>query len=226
MWRDYNPADYVNQISDETSPIVDRVQALISTASNAVTSSGMLASTDAARYWTYHLARMGFFTVQGLVSLAVSIANKLTDGSQQTGVAARFGNVLPSDLSEPVGEALLMFYQDWNSIQEGVRCVCAREGGKSACAGHSHLVAAVLQSVYAFTPPPPPPIPAPCRPVQAPLGHDHPAPPPVQPAVRLAAWGKLCEGGGIRLGPKGQGEPRGGVAPQQHAACVLPGEWR
>jgi hypothetical protein len=50
----------------------ERIQAFTNTLANAVSTAGILGSSEAARYWAYHLSRSGFFMLQGLAGLLAS----------------------------------------------------------------------------------------------------------------------------------------------------------
>lgn len=50
----------------------ERIQAFTNTLANAVSTAGILVSSEAARYWAYHLSCSGFFMLQGLAGLLAS----------------------------------------------------------------------------------------------------------------------------------------------------------
>lgn len=99
------------------------------TAQTALNASGVLNDAQASSYWTYHLARLGFFTVQGLASLLAydaAAARRGAPSSAQAGMSdpvaneSRVATMLQSRTSLTlVGEALAMFYQDFRNIQSG-----------------------------------------------------------------------------------------------------------
>lgn len=111
---------------------------LADTAQTALNASGVLSDSQASSYWTYHLARIGFFTVQGLASLLAYDAANLRRGQAPTSQGSgwlgrgvqdsttpvqsesRVANLLQNRTSlQLIGEALAMFYQDFKNIQAG-----------------------------------------------------------------------------------------------------------
>lgn len=117
MWRTFYPQRWLDALDNEAEPLAGRAQGFVETLREAVASSGLLASTDAARYWAYHLGRSGFFLVQGMVGLLA--ARAALGGNAQSGAMNRMEEVFRRGWAGPVTEALLTYYQDWTNIQEG-----------------------------------------------------------------------------------------------------------
>ena len=80
-------------------------------------SAGVLGSGEAARYWSYHLARSGFFLAQGLAGLLA--ARGAVGRDADSPVLTRFEAMFRTGWAGPLTEALLMFYQDYEQIKEG-----------------------------------------------------------------------------------------------------------
>ncbi|KAK9867234.1 hypothetical protein WJX84_008109 [Apatococcus fuscideae] len=121
FWRDF-PAkrDAIMQDnSTDASGFIPFIQKLRGAGRRA----GMFDSPQAIAYWGYHLARSGFFTVQGLAGLAARNASvaqgKTGDGVKTEKKAMDFGKIIQSGLNGPLTEALASYYVDWTNIQEG-----------------------------------------------------------------------------------------------------------
>lgn len=68
MWRDYYPSSWFKELTEGEAPASERLRQFAETLREAVSSAGLLGlssgSTEAARYWAYHLGRSGFFMLQ------------------------------------------------------------------------------------------------------------------------------------------------------------------
>lgn len=113
-----------------TQSLQESANTIASTAQTALNASGVLTDAQASSYWTYHLARIGFFTVQGIASLLAYDAANLARGrgaeasstrvEDPVATNSRTGTLLQSRASfSYVGEALATFYQDFKNIQAG-----------------------------------------------------------------------------------------------------------
>ncbi|EFN55961.1 hypothetical protein CHLNCDRAFT_145276 [Chlorella variabilis] len=118
MWRSFYPSRWLEaSIDNEAAPLQDRIQAFTDTLSNAVSTAGILGSTDAARFWAYHLTRSGFFMIQGVASL---LATRQAIGqNSQSQALTRFETMFRRGWAGPLTEALLTFYQDFENIKAG-----------------------------------------------------------------------------------------------------------
>jgi ubiquinone/menaquinone biosynthesis C-methylase UbiE len=112
MWQSFYPSKWVEGLDDPNTPVPDRIRQFTETLTNAVSTAGILGSSETARYWAYHLSRTGFFVVQGLAGLLASRASNGTDGPSPLLRSTR-------GVAGPLTEAMLMFYQDHELIKEG-----------------------------------------------------------------------------------------------------------
>lgn len=112
MWKPFFPSKWAEGLDNSNTPVPDRIRQFTETLTNAVSTAGILGSSDTARYWAYHLSRTGFFVVQGLAGLLASRATNGTDGPSPL-LRSRAG------VAGPITEAMLMFYQDHENIKEG-----------------------------------------------------------------------------------------------------------
>lgn len=117
MWRTFYPSKWLESIGDQSAPVPDRIRAFTDTLTSAVSTAGILGSTEAARYWAYHLTRSGFFMLQGLASLLVTRAAAGRD--TEAPALTRFEEMVRRSWSGPTTEAMLMFWQDHENIKEG-----------------------------------------------------------------------------------------------------------
>ena len=118
MWRDFNPRSWLTVIGDDTAPAADRLRAAVDTFTNAISTSGVLSSPQAAQYWTYHTARSGFFAVQAIVGLAAARFAASSDVSDN-GPLTRWEQIARNGWQGPLAEAFLSYYQDYEMIKEG-----------------------------------------------------------------------------------------------------------
>ncbi|KAL4451802.1 hypothetical protein ABPG75_007464 [Micractinium tetrahymenae] len=117
MWKPFYPSRWLEGIGDPSAPVPDRIRAFTETLTNAVGTAGILGSTEAARYWAYHLTRSGFFMVQGLASLLVT--RRAVGRDTNAPSLTRFEEMVRNSWSGPATEAMLMFWQDHENIKEG-----------------------------------------------------------------------------------------------------------
>ncbi|KAL4419508.1 hypothetical protein ABPG77_002294 [Micractinium sp. CCAP 211/92] len=117
MWRTFYPSRWLESIGDESVPVPDRIRAFTETLTSAVGTAGILSSTEAARYWAYHLTRSGFFMLQGLASLLVT--RRAVGRDAEADSLTRFEEMVRRSWSGPATEAMLMFWQDYENIKEG-----------------------------------------------------------------------------------------------------------
>lgn len=118
MWREYIPSQWFNGLAKGEEPATERLRRFTETLRQAVSTAGIFGSTEAARYWAYHLSRLGFFAFQGITSLLVAretSPNKATDAPARTRVESLF----KGGFAGPLGDAMLTFYQDYELIKEG-----------------------------------------------------------------------------------------------------------
>lgn len=117
MWRPFEATKWLQNIDNEAAPVPDRIRAFTETLTNAVSTAGVLGSSDAARYWAYHLTRSGFFSVQGLAGL---LATRNASGRDENSPAVnRFEWLFRRGWAGPLTEAMLTYYQDFENIKEG-----------------------------------------------------------------------------------------------------------
>lgn len=78
FWRNFSSKDLLKDITNESSPVTERLEAFQKTLQQALSTSNVLQSTEAAQYWGYHFLRSGFFSAQAILGLsyARSAANR------------------------------------------------------------------------------------------------------------------------------------------------------
>lgn len=120
MWRDFNPREWlqVQGIGDDSAPLPTRLAAFVETLTNLMGTSGALGSTEAARFWAYHVARSGFFATQAILGLAAVRAAVQRDAGSDSAVT-RMDAVARSGWQGPLAEAMLQYYQDYENVKEG-----------------------------------------------------------------------------------------------------------
>ncbi|KAL4522390.1 hypothetical protein Ndes2437B_g07203 [Nannochloris sp. 'desiccata'] len=118
MWRDFNPRNWLDAIDNEAAPVSERLRAFADTVANAVSTSGVFSSIQAAQYWAYHVARSSFFAAQAIAGLAVARATAGRDLSPDSALT-RFEQIARNGWQGPLAEAFLAYYQDYESIKEG-----------------------------------------------------------------------------------------------------------
>lgn len=117
FWQRFNLDDFMGSPDESVSSSAPKV---MSSLQNAISSSGMLSSTLAAQYWAYHLARMGFFVTQGLSGLlATELASRPNNAPPDATQGNRLTRLFTRGAAGPVSEALGMFYQDLQHIEQG-----------------------------------------------------------------------------------------------------------
>lgn len=120
MWKYFYPRRWLDTLTDESSPIYDRMQNFANTLTSAVSTAGVFDTSENARYWGYHLTRSGFFITQGILGLLASRISSSSTGDAPGGSTfGRLTEVLRGGWAGPMGEALLTYYQDSEMIKEG-----------------------------------------------------------------------------------------------------------
>ena len=70
FWRDFSSKSVLKDVLDESSPVGERLDAFQKTLQQALSTSNVLQSTEAAQYWGYHFLRSGFFSAQAILGLS------------------------------------------------------------------------------------------------------------------------------------------------------------
>jgi len=78
FWKNFSSKEVLKDVTDESSPVSERFEAFQKTLQQALSTSNVLQSTEAAQYWGYHFLRSGFFSAQAILGLsyARSAANR------------------------------------------------------------------------------------------------------------------------------------------------------
>lgn len=74
------PSRWLEEVDRPGAAVPERIQAFTATLRDAVSTAGIFGSTEAGRYWAYHLGRTGFFAAQGIASLLASRASSAASG--------------------------------------------------------------------------------------------------------------------------------------------------
>ncbi|EIE27631.1 S-adenosyl-L-methionine-dependent methyltransferase [Coccomyxa subellipsoidea C-169] len=117
FWKDFSVPP---SISDPSTPIPSRLQAILQTLTEAASSMGVFSSSKAAAYWGYHITRSSFFALQGIAGVLAARAASSVTGTETNEVGIRMESMIRAGLTGPIGEALAMYYQDYKNIEEGV----------------------------------------------------------------------------------------------------------
>jgi hypothetical protein len=217
MWRDFNPRAWLAAVEDEASPLPARLSSFADTMTKALSSTGALGSPEAARYWAYHVARSGFFATQAVLGLAAARASAGRSQNPDSAVsrtealarngwqvrqapAARWRH--PARL--PLRSTLLLLAL---SLHLRVAASAARSGARGG--GDADVLPGLREHQGG--------------PLHPALGHDHPHPPPVQPALRGAPRRRLRGGGRRHAAPPRARRARRHLAALLPAARLLPG---
>ena len=113
MWRDFNPKTWVTTLTDDSTPIADRLRSFVDTLSSIPR-----LDLQGTQYWAYHVTRSGFFAAQALLGLAAARAAAGSD-VKEGGALTRFEQVARNGWQGPLAEAFLSYYQDYECIKEG-----------------------------------------------------------------------------------------------------------
>mmetsp|Transcript_8605 Transcript_8605/g.23334 ORF Transcript_8605/g.23334 Transcript_8605/m.23334 type:complete len:511 (-) Transcript_8605:150-1682(-) len=118
FWRQFSAREALQDVMDEESPVSARLAAAQETLTSALTASNALASTDAFRFWAYHLVRSGFFSAQAIFGLSYARSAAERD-SRSTETLTRMEAIAKSGWQGPLAEACLSYYQDFENIKAG-----------------------------------------------------------------------------------------------------------
>ena len=112
MWRDYDPRAWFEAAGDAAAPPPARAGAFVASMRSLLSTSGALASPQAAAYWAYCLLRSGFFVAQGALGLAAARAALSGSGApaDAAGPVSKLEALLRDGWQGPIGEAMLMYW--------------------------------------------------------------------------------------------------------------------
>lgn len=120
MWNTFYPRSWLEPLESSSAPLTDRMQSFFNTITSATSTANIFNSSESAQYWSYHLTRSGFFIIQGLLGLfAARVATDNSGAPPAGSTMTRMAEAVRSGWAGPLGEALLMYYQDFENIKEG-----------------------------------------------------------------------------------------------------------
>mmetsp|Transcript_13724 Transcript_13724/g.41468 ORF Transcript_13724/g.41468 Transcript_13724/m.41468 type:complete len:561 (+) Transcript_13724:174-1856(+) len=115
FWRTFRPAEGV----DDSKSAGSQISAVLQRIQEGARTTGALSSAQSVAYWTYHLGRMTFFALQGIIGLASARSSSVAAGEAEGGTGRRLERLVGSGLAGPIVEALATYAADLENIKAG-----------------------------------------------------------------------------------------------------------